>query len=115
MPRSRSRQTEAKRMDALLALPLGRFRRVLTQMTPAELEMLEARLGVQSVKSRWLLASHGVARHQAANDLRLLARRAAETRREREARRGTLTQLRLVEPSANVRELAAPDSQDRAA
>ncbi len=102
-------------MDALLALPLGRFRRALTRLTPGELEMLETRIDVQSVKCRWLLGGQGVARHQAANDLRLLARRAAETRREREARRGLLTQLRLAEPASNVRELAAPDSHDRAA
>ncbi len=102
-------------MDALLALPLGRFRRALTQLTPGELETLETRIGLQSVKSRWALGGHGLARHQAVNDLRLLARRVAETRREREARRGASTQLRLVEPSASVREFAAPDSQDRAA
>ena len=102
-------------MDALLALPLGRFRRALMELTPDELETLETRIAVQSVKSRWARGSHGVARHRAVNDLGLLARRAAEARREREARRGALTQLRLVESPSNVRELAAPDRQDHAA
>jgi hypothetical protein len=102
-------------MDALLALPLGRFRRALTELTPGELEALETRIAVQSVKSRWARGGHGLARHRAANDLGLLARRAAATRRERDIRSGALTQLRLVEPSANVHELAAPDRQERAA
>jgi hypothetical protein len=102
-------------MDTLLALPLGRFRRALTELTPGELETLETRIAVQSVKSRWARGGHGLARHRAANDLGLLARRAAATRREREIRGGASTQLRLVEPSANVHELAAPDRQERAA
>jgi hypothetical protein len=102
-------------MDALLALPLGRFRRALSGLTPGELETLETRIGLRSVKSRWARGSHGLARHQAANDLRLLARRAAETRRELQARRGALTQLRLVESPSNISELVASDSRDRAA
>ena len=102
-------------MDALLALPLGRFRRALIGLTPGELETLETRIAVQSVKSRWVRGSHGIARHRATNDLGLLARRAAATRRERDARRGALTQLHLVEPPSNVHGLAAPEPQDRAA
>ena len=110
-----SRRNHLKRMDALLALPLGRFRRALIELTPDELESLETRIAVQSVKSRWARGGHGVARHRATNELGLLARRAAATRREREARRGALTQLHLVEPTPNVHELAAPDRQERAA
>ena len=109
-----SRRNLAKRMDALLALPLGRFRRALIELTPGELELLETRIAVQSVKSRWARGGHGVARHRVANDLGLLARRAAATRHERQARRGALTQLRLVEPST-VHEFTAPDRQERAA
>jgi hypothetical protein len=101
-------------MDTLLALPLGRFRRALVELTPAELEKLETRITVQSAKRRWQRGGHGVARHRVANDLGLLARRAAATRHEREARRDALTQLRLVEPS-KVHELTAPDRQERAA
>ncbi len=115
MARQMSRRNEVKRFDALLALPLGRFRRALTELTPGELESLETRITAQSVKSRWARGGHGVARHRAASDLGLLARRAAETRREREVRRGASMQLRLVEPSANVHDLAAPDRQERAA
>ena len=115
MSRSMSRQNEAKRLDALLALPLGRFRRALTELTNGELEALENRVALKSVKSRWARGGHGVARHRAANDLGLMARRAAATRREREARRGALTQLHLVEPASHVHELPAPDQQERAA
>jgi hypothetical protein len=115
MSRSMSRRNEVKRLDALLALPLERFRRALTELTPGELEALETRIAVQSVKSRWERGGHGVARHRAMNDLGLLGRRAAATRREREARHGALTQLRLVEPSGNVRELLAAEREERAA
>lgn len=115
MARTMSRRSHVKRMDALLALPLARFRRALIELTPDELEALEARIALQSVKSRWARGSHGVARHRSVNELGLLARRAAEARREREARRGALTQLRMVESPSNVRELASPDRQERAA
>ena len=115
MAQTLSRRSHVKRMDALLALPLARFRRALIELTPDELEALETRIGVQSVKSRWARGSHGVARHQSANELGLLARRATETRRERETRRGALAQLRLVESPSNVSELASSDPQERAA
>ena len=115
MARTMSRRNHVKRLDVLLALPLARFRRALIELTPDELEALEARIGVQSVKSRWARGSHGVARHQSVNELGLLARRAAETRRERELRRSALTQLRLVDSPSNVSELASPDPQERAA
>ena len=115
MARSTARRYEAKRMDALLALPLARFRRALTDLTPDELSALEARIAVQRVKTHWARGGHGIARHRSANELGLLARREAEMRRERDARRGALAQLRLIEFAPNVRELAAPDREDRAA
>ena len=116
MRRVTTHRNTAKRLDATIALPLARFRRVLTDLTPEELSALEARIAVLSVKSRWARgSSHGIARHRSPHELGLLARRAAETRREREARRGAAAQLRLVETAPNLRELAAADLEERAA
>ncbi len=115
MRRVTTTRKNAKRLDAMIALPLARFRRALSELTPEELEALETRIILQSVKSRWARGSHGVARHQATLDLGLLARRADATRREREIRSGALTQLRLVESPATVHEFATPERQDRAA
>lgn len=115
MRQSIAKRNTTKRLDAIIGLPLARFRRTLVELTLDELEDLEARLALQSVKSRWVRGSHGVERHRSVNELGLLARRAAETRRERENRRGAMAQLRLVEFTPNVRELAVPDREDRAA
>ena len=109
------KRNEAKRLDALIALPLSRFRRALSELTPEELSALEARIAVQSVKSRWARSGHGIGRHRSPLELGLLARRESETRREREARRGAVAQLRLVETAPNVRELATADLEERAA
>jgi hypothetical protein len=109
-------RNSAKRLDAVIALPLARFRRALAELTPEELSALEARIAVQSVKSRWARGgSHGIARHRSTLELGLLARRADETRREREARRGAVAQLRLVETAPTIRELATADLEERAA
>ena len=115
MRRVMTTRNNVKRLDAMIALPLARFRRALMELTPDELEALEAQITLQSVKSRWMRGTQGVARHRVAHDLGLFTRRATEIRRERETRRGALTQLRLVESSATVHELIAPDRQDRAA
>ena len=115
MRRVMTTRKNAKRLDAMIALPLARFRRALTELTPEELSALEARIGVQSVRSRWARGGHGIARHRSTLELGLLARRESETRREREARRGALAQLRLVETAPHVRELATADLEDRAA
>ena len=115
MRRVTTKRHDAKRLDAMIALPLARFRRVLTDLTPEELSALEARIAVQSVKSRWARGGYGPARHRSMHELALLARRENETRREREARSGVLAQLRLVEPAANVRELATRNLEERAA
>jgi hypothetical protein len=104
-----------KRHDAMIALPLGRFRRALGELTLEDLAALEARIAVQSVKSRWARGSHGIARHRSQLELDLLARRGDETRREREAGRGAVAQLRLVETAPNVRELVTADPEERAA
>jgi hypothetical protein len=109
------KRNHAKRLDAMIALPLVRFRRALSELTPEELSALEARIAVQSVKSRWARGAHGIARHRATLELDLLTRRSEETRREREARRGAVAQLRLVETAPNVRELATADLEERAA
>src|SRR3712207_417350 len=97
MRRVTTNRNDAKRLDGMIALPLARFRRALTELTPEELAALESRISVQSVKSRWARGGHGIARHRSVLELELLARRQDETRREREARRGALAQLRLVE------------------
>jgi hypothetical protein len=115
MRRVTTTRKNAKRLDAMIALPLARFRRVLTELTPEELLALEARIGLHTVKSRWARGGHGIARHRSTLELGLLARRESETRREREARRGAAAQLRLVETAPVVRELVAADLEERAA
>src|SRR5918997_6191495 len=97
MRRTMATRDNTKRLDAMIALPLARFRRALTELTPEELSALEARIALQSVKSRWARGGHGIARHRSLHELDLLARREDETRREHETRRGAVAQLRLVE------------------
>jgi hypothetical protein len=115
MRRVMTTRNAAKRLDAMIALPLARFRRVLTELTPEELSALEARIALHTVKSRWARGGHGIARHRSTLELGLLARRESETRREREARRGAAAQLRLVETTPIVREVVATDLEERAA
>jgi hypothetical protein len=99
----------------MIALPLARFRRALSELTPEELVALEARIALKNVKSRWARGGHGIARHRSPLEMALLARRADETRREREARRGAAAQLRLVETAPTIPELATADLEERAA
>jgi hypothetical protein len=115
MRRVMTTRKNVKRLDAIIGLPLARFRRALTELTPEELAALETRIAVQSVKNRWARGGHGIARHRSTLELGLLARREDETRREREARRGAASQLRLVETTPHVRELVAADLEERAA
>lgn len=115
MRRVMTTRQNAKRLDAMIALPLARFRRTVSDLTPEELSALEARIAMQSLKSRWARGGHGIARHRSTLELGLLARRADETRREREARHGAAAQLRLIETAPNVRELATMDLEERAA
>jgi hypothetical protein len=115
MQRAMTTRNTTKRLDTMIALPLARFRRALGELTLEELSVLEARIAVQSVKSRWARGGHGIARHRSPLELDLLERRQSETRREREARRGAVAQLRLVETAPHVRELATADLEERAA
>jgi len=115
MRRIRTNRNTAKRLDAMIALPLASFRRALTELTPEELSALEARIAVQSVKNRWARGGHGLARHRSLPELGLLARRQEETRRERQVRRGAPAQLHLVETAPYIRELAPADQEERAA
>ena len=115
MRRVTTNRNDAKRLDALIALPLGRFRRALTELTPEDLSALDARIAMQGVKSRWARGGHGLARHRSVHELGLLARRQEETRRERQARRGALAQLRLIETTPPLRELGPADLDERAA
>ena len=115
MRRTTIPRSTVRRLDALIALPLARFRRALTELTFEELAALEARIALQSVKSRWARGGHGIARHRSPLELALLARRADETRRERESRRGAAAQLRLVDTAPAIRELATADLEERAA
>src|SRR5215207_7604003 len=106
MRRVTMKRNDVKRLDAMISLPLVRFRRALSELTSEELAALETRIAVHSVKSRWARGGHGIARHRSPLELDLLARREYATRREREARRGVVAQLRLVEITPNVLELA---------
>jgi hypothetical protein len=115
MRRVTTNRNTAKRLDAIIALPLARFRRALTELTPEELSALEARIALQSVKSRWARGGHGLARHRSLNELGLLARRGDETRRERDARRGAVAQLRLVDATPTIGTLATVELEERAA
>jgi hypothetical protein len=102
MDRSRTRTTMLRRLDSLLTLPLGQFRRQLTRLTPDELAALENRISLQEVKQRWALGSHGVARHRAPGELARLARRQSETRREHATRlAASLPPVRLLEHDGN--------------
>jgi hypothetical protein len=105
-----------KRIDAMLALPLARFRRQLTLLTLDELTALEKRIAVQTMRNRWARGGHGLARHRAMNELGLLARRGMATRREREFRSSTApAPLDHVERSASVLTLPVLDREPRAA
>ena len=114
-PRSARRQ-ETKRLDALLALSLARYRRMLPHLTADELTALERRLTLQEVRHRWELGSHGLARHRAPLALELLSRRRVALVREREQRASTATrQLHLVEVDPGIHTLEPQVSEAQAA
>ena len=113
--KTKTKTSEPRRTDAMLALPLARFRRALSAASEDELTAIEARIVVQMVRSRWARGSHGVARHRASNDLVLLARRLSETRRELDARRAsTLTPINLLDTNRGG-EFSTSDLTDLAA
>jgi hypothetical protein len=86
MRQSTIKRNETKRLDALLALPLDRFRRALSHLTADELTALNARLLAQQVRNRWARGGFGVARHRSPQELALLARRETALRQERARR-----------------------------
>jgi hypothetical protein len=112
---TKTKTSERRRIDAMLALPLARFRRALTAASEDELTAIEARIAVQMVRSRWARGSHGVARHRATNELALLDRRLSETRRELAARRVPALAPISVLDSARDEAVSAQISTDLAA
>ena len=109
-PHTRTNRTQIKRLDGLIALPLARFRTAAGQLSLDELAALERRIEQMTVKQRWALGGHGIERHRAPNELELLARRLAETRREVQRReKATSAQLRLIEFEPVERERIAPE------
>src|SRR4051812_13108118 len=90
---------EKKRLDAMVVLPLGRFRRALIALSPEELTALAKRIGVHVVRNQWARGGHGIERLRANNELGLLMRRRMVIRHELERRDSTrAAQLRLIEP-----------------
>lgn len=115
MSRIRLSRKLTKRLDAIIDLPLARFRTAIGRLPLDELEALQERIEVLTVKQRWALGGHGLERHRAPNALELLGRRLAEARREAEARQKVASaQLRLIEFD-DVRERSEPVLVDQAA
>jgi hypothetical protein len=117
MARTATRTRDAKRFDALLALPLASFRRTLTHLTADDLTALERRLTVQTVRNRWQRGGgSGLGRHRSAQELELLARRQTALRHERETRQGTFpAPVSLRDYAADARQLALSETDERAA
>jgi hypothetical protein len=116
MKRTHATRNQKKRFDALLALPLERFRTTIARLTPDELAALAARVELLTVKQRWALGGHGLERHRAPLELGLLARRQAEVRREMGRERAARpVQLYLLEQDIVDGELVAPELVDQAA
>lgn len=116
MSNRRMNRNLTKRLDALIALPLARFRTAIGRLTLDELAELEARIELMTVKQRLALGSHGIERHRAPNELKLLARRMAETQRESEDRAQAPTvQPRLVEFAPVRQVVPTPERLDEAA
>jgi hypothetical protein len=111
-----ARRNETKRLDAMLAQSLARFRRTISHLTDEELNALDRRIVLQEVRHRWEQGSHGLDRHRAPLALGLLARRRTEVSHEREKRAASAThQLRLVEANSGVRAIEPQMSSERAA
>lgn len=103
MPRTRSNRQQNRRFDALIALPLARYRVAIAALSAEELFALKRRIELKIVEQRWALGSHGMARHRAPGELALLDRRREATRDAMAARPATFaSQLRLVEPAPVV-------------
>src|SRR5262245_26926087 len=105
-----------KRFDALLGLPLERFRRELTELSAEELTALEERIAVQTMRQRWSLGGHGMERHRAHGELALLERRRLATNLEHKTRESSAVDTRrLVELEPNLVILPASSPNERAA
>ena len=115
MKRTHGTRAQRKRLDALLALPLERFRTAVARLTPEELAALDTRIDLMTVKHRWELGGHGLERHRAPLALELLARRQAVVRQALAASRDPQVRLVLVEPAANDGETTSPDLVENAA
>ena len=81
MPRTRSNRQQNRQLDAVIALPLARFRSSIAALSPGELTALAERINLKMVEQRWALGGHGIARHRAPRELELLARRLVEIQR----------------------------------
>lgn len=100
MPRTRSNRQQNRRFDALIALPMARFRSAIAALSPDEAEALAQRIKVKMVEQRWALGGHGIARHRAPLELDLLSRRLVETQRVMATGAPPApAQLRLLEPT----------------
>jgi hypothetical protein len=98
------KKRNTRQLDALLALPLDRFRRTISRLADDELRALGERLEVQLVKNRWARGGHGFARHRAGQELVLLKRRQEELRRETADR-----PCRAYQPDVRDAETEAPE------
>ena len=106
MPRTRSNRQQNRRLDALIALPLARFRTAAAALSPEELTALAQRIELKMVEQRWALGGHGIARHRAPRELALLSRRLSETR----SRQAANPQLQPAQP--RLVELPAPELEN---
>ncbi|MEZ4561965.1 MAG: hypothetical protein R2853_04455 [Thermomicrobiales bacterium] len=89
---------ERQRLDALIDRPLRTFRTGIARLTDSDLEHLRARLNTRLVGAHFARGAHGLARHQAGQELPLLERRLALVSAEQARLRRQ--QLRLVGPGA---------------
>lgn len=97
---------ERQRLDALIDRPLRAFRAEIGRLTDTDLERLRVRLDTRLVGAHFSRGAHGLARHQAGQELPLLERRLAlVTARQTQPH---ARQLRLVEPGDRAGSTPAP-------
>ena len=97
---------ERQRLDVLIDRPLRAFRTEIDRMTDRDLERLQARLDARLVGAHFTLSTHGLARHQAGQEIPLLERRLALVTAQQA--RPQLRQLRLVDPGVRTDGTPAP-------
>lgn len=97
---------ERQRLDMLIDRPMRAFRTEIACMTDRDLERLQARLDARLVGARFTLSAHGLARHQAGQEIPMLERRLALVTAQQA--RPQLRQLRLVEPGERADGTPAP-------